>query len=470
MTRAWRRACAVATIVAVGSLGLIAAPANAKVESKTKTKCPRGAIDKAKSKPVEITMWHSMGGARANIDELTGLTDRFNASQSDVHVNLVNQTSYKETFQKFRAGLSSGDLPDLGQFEDTALQQLIDTKAVLPAQACIDAEKYDLSDHLKRVVDYWSVKGTLWPMPFNLSNPVFYYDKAAFRSAGLDPEKPPTTFDEVRSAAEKLKASGVVTKAGMGLKLDAWHLEQWLAKAGDPYVNNGNGRKARATKVEFDNKNGRRIFGFWSGMVRDGLAETNPTEGPSAIDNLIGIGTHSHAMTIDTSAALGTVTQILGTGQYADVEVGVAPMPGPSGNGGILVGGAGLYIVNKSAPEKQEAAWRFAKFLNDPQTQAEWAAATGYIPVRKSAVDLPPIQQRWSQNPGFKVAYDQLTSGVESTASAGPVIGDYQGVRDAVLEAEQGMFTQGTKPATALNQARSNADQAISEYNSRIGA
>jgi sn-glycerol 3-phosphate transport system substrate-binding protein len=456
-------------MAALGSLGLIAAPGGASVAAKSKAKCPLGAIDKAKGKPVEVTLWHSM--TSANLPSLVKLTDQFNSSQSDVHVNLVNQTSYKDTFQKYRAGLSSGDLPDLVQIDDTGLQQMIDSKSVLPAQACVDAENYDLSDNLKRVVDYWSVKGTLWPMPFNVSNPVFYYDKNAFREAGLDPDKPPTTFDELRATAEKLKTSGAVTKAGMGLKLDAWHLEQWSAKAGELYVNHGNGRKSRATKVEFDNKVGRDIFSFWSGMVSDGLAETNPADGPSAPDNLFGIPTHSHAMTIDSSAALGTITQLFSSGQYAsaNVELGVAPVPGPTGKGGILVGGAALYIVKKSAPEKQEAAWRFAKFLNEPETQATWAADTGYIPIRKSAVDLPQLQQRWTQVPAFRVAYDQLTSGVESTASAGPVIGDYQGVRDAVLEAEQGMFTQGTKPSTALKEARDNADEAISEYNSRIG-
>lgn len=466
MTGAWKRALVVASIVAVGSLGL-AAPGGATAEAKTKAKCPLGAIDKAKSKPVEITLWHSM--ARANFDSLVKLTDQFNASQSDVHVNLVNQTTYQETLQKYRAGLSSGDLPDLVQVEDTGLQQMIDSQSVLPAQACVDADHYDLSDHLKRVVDYWTVKGTLWPMPFNVSNPVFYYDKAAFRRAGLDPDKPPTTFEELRADAEKIRAAGASTAAPMGLKLDAWHLEQWSAKAGEPYVNNGNGRKARATKVAFDNRVGRGIFGFWSSMVNDGLAQTNPTDGPSAYDNLLGIGTHSHAMTIDTSATLGTITQVLSGGQYGDVELGVAPMPGPSGKGGILVGGAALYIVNKSAPEKQEAAWRFAKFLNDPQTQATWAADTGYIPIRKSAVGLPQIQQRWQDVPGFKVAYDQLNSGVDNTASAGPVIGDYQGVRDAVLEAEQGMFTQGTKPSSALSQARDNSNKVIADYNSRVG-
>ena len=145
------------------------------------------------------------------------------------------------------AGLSTGDLPDLVQIQDISLAQMIDTGSVLPAQACVKADHYDLSDHVKRVTDYYTVKGTLWPMPFNVSNPIFVYDKNAFTKAGLDPEKPPTTLDEVKADAQKLKDSGAVTKAGYGLKTDPWYLEQWLAKAGKPYVNNGNGRSSRAT-------------------------------------------------------------------------------------------------------------------------------------------------------------------------------------------------------------------------------
>ena len=162
-------------------------------------KCPLNALKKAKSKPVEITFWHS--AQRANEETLQRLTERFNSSQNDVRVTLVNQTGYNDKLKKFRAGLSSGDLPDLVMIEDTGLQQMIDTQAVLPAQSCIKADKYDLSDNIKRVVDYYTVKGTLWPMPFNVSNPVLYYNKNAFQAAGLDPNNPPKTLDEVKAAA-----------------------------------------------------------------------------------------------------------------------------------------------------------------------------------------------------------------------------------------------------------------------------
>jgi sn-glycerol 3-phosphate transport system substrate-binding protein len=428
--------------------------------------CPVGSITKA-AKPVSLLMWHSM--TRANEEELKRLADRFNAQQSDVRVSLVNQTSYRDTLIKYRAGLGSGDLPDLVQLEDTTVQQMVDTQSILPVQSCIDAEHVDLSDYSRRVLDRWSLNGVQWAMPFNISNPVLYYNKAAFRQAGLDPNVGPATLDDVRSASQKLKSAGVPSP--YGLKVEAWYLEQWMAKANQIYVNNDNGRKARATQVLFDNPEGRAIFQWMAGMVRDGLAATNPNQGPGEFDNLLGIGNKRLAMTVDTSAALGTISQILGSGQYRDVELGVAPIPAPAGvgGGGINVGGAALYISKRSAPEKQEAAWRFAKFLTQADVQAEWAAATGYIPLRASAVTMPAIQQQWTKNPGYKVAYDQLASGPNTTATQGPAIGDYQGVRDALVDAENSMFSQGRPPDEALAGAAKNATGAIQAYNARIG-
>jgi sn-glycerol 3-phosphate transport system substrate-binding protein len=455
-------------VVALGVLPALAAPGAAATPAKTNEKCPLDALKKAKDKPVQVTFWHSMN--RALEESITRLTDKFNSSQNDVRVKLVNQTSYEDTFEKFKQGLSSGDLPDFVQIQDISLQQMIDSQAILPAEACAKADHYKFDDHLRRVVDYYTVNGTLWPVPFNVSNPVLYYDKAAFRKAGLDPDKPPATLDEVRTASEKLKSTGAVNKAGFGLKIDSWFLEQWLAKAGDPYVNNGNGRKARATKVQFQTKTGQEIFDWMAGMVKDGLAETNPATGANGFNNLLGIGSHDHAMTVETSAALGTIAQVLSSGQYADVELGVAPMPGPSGKGGVLVGGGALYISKKSSPEKQAAAWRYGKFLNEPEQQAQWAADTGYVPIRKSAVNLAPVQQRWAQIPGFKIAYDQLTQGVNNTATAGPVIGDYQGVRDVVIDSEQAMFTQGKNPKASLKDAVTKSNKVIGDYNSRVGA
>ena len=422
--------------------------------------CPLGALTQA-SGPVQITMWESM--SQANGAALSALTDQFNSSQLQVHVTLVNQTSYDDTFAKFSAGLANGQLPDVAQMEDIDLQAVIDSRAALPVQSCINASGYSESDFVPRTVKYWTVGGVQWAMPFSVSNPVLIYNRAAFTKAGLNPDAPPATLADLATDAATLKKAGYA----MGLKLDPWHLEQWSALAGQLYANHDNGRTGRATAVSFDNPTGQQIFSTLAQMVRSGEAVTNPTTGPSQFDNLLGIGQGKYAMTIDSSAVLGTVYQLLP--QYKSVQLGVAPMPGRSGDGGVLVGGSALYDLARN-PAHQAAAWRFMTFLDEPANQAYWAAHTGYVPVRQSAASDPAMQKAWSAEPGLKVAYDQLLAGGTGAAAAGPVIGAYTDVRAAVLNAETSMYLSGVAPAVALRNAATSANSAISAYNQRIGA
>jgi sn-glycerol 3-phosphate transport system substrate-binding protein len=144
--------------------------------------------------------------------------------------------------------------------------------------------------------------------------------------------------------------------------------------------------------------------------------------------------------------------------------------PGPAGDGGVLVGGAALYLVKKgSSPAQQAASFEFTKWLNSPEIQADWSASTGYVPTRMSATKQPILANKWAQSTNYKVAYDQLVNGPNNAATSGPVIGAYQAVRDAILIAQQKMFTQNLAPAKALAEAKRGADAAILEYNQRVG-
>jgi sn-glycerol 3-phosphate transport system substrate-binding protein len=201
-------------------------------------------------------------------------------------------------------------------------------------------------------------------------------------------------------------------------------------------------------------------------MVDEHLA-LNVGRNPSDVDHLIAIGTRDAAMTIGTSAALRSVLTVLESGQFADVAPGVGPMPGPRG-GGVLVGGGALWIVARAAPEKQEAARLFARWLDEPEQQVAWHVGTGYIPIRVSATQLPPVQDLWRRQPAFKVAYDQLAQGATSAASVGPVIGAYGEVRDAVVKGLERMWLQGASPEAALRQAEQEANAAIADYNRRV--
>jgi len=424
--------------------------------------CPIGAIEEAGGGPVELTFWHSF--TRANEESLIRLVDAFNASQSDVVVNLVNQTTYEDLQEKFRAGLSSGDLPDVMLQSETALQQLIDSQAILPAQACIDAEEYALDDFLPRVLDYYTVEDVLYPMPFNVANPVLYFNTTAFEAAGLDPADPPQTLDEVRAAAETLQAAGTPTP--LALEIYGWLYEQWLAKAGDIYVNSGNGREGRATEAVFDTEFGVELMTWIDEMVDDGLAITTPT---GEIDHYLALGNGNAAMTVASASALGAVTQVLQSGEFAGTELGVGPMPGQSGDGGVIVGGGAIYMLNTSSDVEQEASWRFLRFLAEPEQVAQFAADSGYIPTRQSATEQPVLQAQWDADPGFKVAYDQFLAGTDNDASSGAVVAELPSLRGIIEDAMVEMVTQGKDPADAIADARERADEVIRDYNERLG-
>ena len=420
----------------------------------------------AATKPVEITFWHAM--ARANVDAVKELVKRFHASQDDVRVKLVQQPGYQESLTKYKAGLSTGDLPDVIQLEETTVQVMLDSQSTIPMQACVDADSYDLTDFLPRATAYYSTDDVLRSMPWSVSNPILMFNVSAFEKAGLDPANPPDTLEEVRAASQKIVDSGAA-KYGVALRIEPYINEFLFAKSGATYVNNGNGRKARATAAQLDSDIGLQIWTWWKSMVDDGLALNTGGEAGN-IDHLLAIGNKQAAMAFEASGVLGTIREVLESGQFPGVVMGAGPLPALTSGGGVPVGDGSLWIPKASSPEKRAAAWQLIKFLSEPAQQAYLSFAGGYVPIRKSAPDDPQLAETWSATPIFRVAYDQLVSGPLDDATVGSVIGDYQGVRDAVRDGLTAMLAQGKSPQEALAQAQSAADAAIQEYNTRVGA
>ncbi len=105
-----------------------------------------------------------------------------------------------------------------------------------------------------------------------------------------------------------------------------------------------------------------------------------------------------------------------------------------------------------------------------PEQQASLAVAGGFAPIRADATTVPVLAQKWAAEPIYRVSYDQLTTGAEDASTAGSLIGDYQGVRDAVKDGMLSMLTGGLSPTAALQKAQREADAAIKAYNDRVGA
>lgn len=417
--------------------------------------------------PVEIVFWHTM--VRTNLDWLVATTDAFNESQDDVRVVLRQQPTYQDLFTKYKAGLASGDLPDLVQMEETVVQQMIDSRSTIPVQACIDATDQDLSDFLPRALAYYESGGVQRAMPWAISNPVLFINRAAFRKAGLDPDDPPETLAEVREVSEAIVAAGGA-KYGIALKPAPYIYEFLLAKSGGEYVDHGNGRQSRAQHANLDSPESVAIWTWWRDMVADGLALDTGAD-PANIDHLLALANEAEgaAMTIESSSAIGPVDAILATGAFPGVEPATAPLPALTPGGGVPVGDGALWIARSSSLARRAAAWRFATYLNEAEQQASMAVAGGYVPTVRSATEVPELVAKWEAQPMFRAGYDQLLTGELSDANVGTLVGEYQALRNAVRDGLIRMLRQGVDPEEAASQAKAEADIAIQEYNDRVG-
>ncbi len=431
--------------------------------------CPTDALDGA-SGPVEITFWHGMNDVLE--DTLIELTDAYNASQDRVAVTLQNQTGYDAAIDKYIQS-SADSRPDMIQFPEYSLQTFAQSETLIPVGACIESSGFDTSEFLDRALDAYTFEGVQWSLPFNVSNPVLYYLLPKFEAAGLDPEVPPLTLEEMRAASQQIVDANAAT---YGWVLDSgpnsgggWFLEQWFARAGELYADNDNGRSAPATEVLFDNAAGVEFMTFVQDMINDGLAV-------SIGDNATGQDTYlklidpsaDGAMTIGTSAALGGVLGAIDGGLapgLTGADVGVGPMPGPSPDPGVNLGGASLWIVDGKGDEQAAASWDYITYLTTAEAQSQWAAATGYVPVREDALDLEPLLSTYAQDPRFRVAYDQMLGNVEP-ASLAPVLGPQREVRVATANATAAIFG-GADVASALADAAAQSNALIESYNQR---
>jgi sn-glycerol 3-phosphate transport system substrate-binding protein len=411
-----------------------------------------------------IELWHSMSGP------LTGALDRlvmdFNASQTEYRVEAVFQGSYVESLNKLIASLRGGDVPALIQLDDVSTQIMIDSGEIVPVQEFIDAEAYDLSDFDPRALSYYSQGGVLYSMPFNLAGPILYYDRRAFEEAGLDPNQPPRTLDEVRAYSEQLMVRnerGEVTRAGIALQISPWLFEQMLAKQGALYVDGANGRQERASEALFASAQGRAIIEWYDEMVESGLAIGT---GRSGTDAMLAVAQGRAAMAMESTAALGAVVALIAVSGEDPARLGTGPLPAPEGEGGgIVLGGASLWLLRDRPEEVQRGAWAFLKFAMEPEQQAQWHADTGYFTSRLSAYDLPAAVRRRQQFPQFETAVRQLRDSPDNTATQGALVGPFNEVRSLVVRAFEEVLGGGADPDLALERAAEEATDVIQEYN-----
>jgi sn-glycerol 3-phosphate transport system substrate-binding protein len=439
--------------------------------------CPVDALKDATA-PVEVLMWYQLNGKVKDV--LLSQIDKYNASQSKVKVRAESQGSdYDELFDAYKRGIPTKALPDIVVTDETATRFLVDSGTVIAAQKCYEADHLSTDGFNQAAINYYKVGGVLYPGTASLSDLVTYYNKAQFTRAGLDPNKPPQTLDEVRRYAEVIKQKGIVDKP-VTMKLASWFLETQLTGAHQSVVNNDNGHgPGRTEKATFDTDTARKIYDWVKQMTADGLLN-GKADSPGQFEHLLAMSQQSASMTIETSTAVTTISAVLGgdtsvareagvnaTTNLTKDDVGVGPVFGVTAGGKAQIGGNAWYITNAHAPAQQAGAWDLIKWWNQAPQQKVWHMEGSYLPFLNSVAQDPEVQAFWRDTFSgqmLKVAYDELATGIDPTFG-GPAIGPYQQTRNILRSSLDRAALPGSNPDAIVKQAVTETDAALKTYN-----
>ena len=419
---------------------------------------------------IKVTFWYGLTGFNGEV--VKSLVNRYNTSQTKYFVEAISQPDYDATINKLNTSLAGGELPNLVQVYDIGTQRMVDTKKIVPVQqlAAKDNQLAMINDLEPALASYYTIGGTLYSMPFNSSAPVMYFDKTAFKAAGLDVNKRVWTYDELLAATKKLTvkaADGTVSRYGIGFTLYSWILEEEIATQGALFTDPANGRETRARSFQFNGMAGQNWLNFLKSSMDSGVAECYGVDGganSTARDSAFVSG--KAAITFNSIAALrGYAANAEKAGK--GVDVGVAYIPRPAGaKGGVIIGGASLWITSTGSAEQQAGSWDFVKFASSPASQAYFAGNTGYYPVRKAAYNVPDMKATLTKFPQFQVAIDQLHESPKAVATAGAVFGTFVKARSNIQSAMEQFITGKTATAKqALDDAAKKSATELEEYN-----
>jgi len=433
-----------------------------------------------------VVLWQGSYVGRTSA-ALQAIADAYNASQKKVTVRVETQgASYDELRQNYEQAMNGKQLPAIVAGEDTWTQFMADNGTVLPASQCMKVDKdprAKMAYLLPSVTAAYTVDGVQWPAAFAVSTIVLYYNRTAFKAAGLDPDKPPATLAEVKAAAQKLKDAGQGKSGPLVMKMDPWFIEHLVTGAHQTVVNNDNGRDGkRATKTTFDSPAVGTAMDFLAETRRDGLL--NPVANSKQIDHYLAVATQGSDMLFETSTAITLIAGVVEgnldlkkeLGDQVDVnipagfkvpfEVGVATYPGIKEAGKGQVGGSAWYITNTGSPAVQSAAWDFIKYFNQVDNQVRWTREGSYLPVRDEAQRQLEADPAWSSSlvgRWITIAYNGMKT--LDAKFPGPLIGPYDVFRDDLAAAMESVTLQNADPAAELAKAGSGIDAALKKYN-----
>jgi sn-glycerol 3-phosphate transport system substrate-binding protein len=412
----------------------------------------------------------SAGGARAATDidlffpvpvdgqlarDMATLIKQFNAAHPDIKATPVYTGTYDETLIKTRSATQAGKPPAAVIMSANFLADLVIEDEIVAFDDLIARDGANNDQFMSRFFPALHgnavIDRRVYGVPFQNSTPLLYYNADQFREAGLDPDRPPQSWDDLVAAAKKLtrREGDRVTRWGILMPSNydygGWILSALTMSNGGRYFNEEYGGE-----IYYDTPTTLGALTFWSDLVHKHKVHAAGEQKAPAISTAFLSGQVS-MMLLST----GSLTHVRTNAKFP-YKVAFVPK---NVRHAVPIGGASLVQPRGLDEAKRAAGWTLIKWLTAPEQSGWWSRATGYFAPNMAAYKQPEMVEFMTKNPDAKIAIDQL-------AYAKPWFATYKtvAVRKAMEDELQAMLAGKKTPKEAAVAAQRAADDIMRPY------
>ena len=392
----------------------------------------------------ELTMYYPIAVGGKLTEVVDGIVSDFEAANPDIKVNAIYSGNYDDTRVRALSALASGDPAQLAVMFSIDAYDLIEQDLVMAFDDISGVDKNWLNSFYPALMANGNIEGKTWGIPFQRSTIVAYYNKDLFRAAGLDPEAPPTTWDEIISMGKTLTKDGTY-----GLMIPSTGYPYWMFQA----LAIQNGKEVMSNDgltTYFDDQTVIDTLDFWKSLS---------TEHGIMPEGTVEWGTLRQAFLEGKTAMMWHSTgNLTAVKNNASFDFGVAELPA-NVRKGSPTGGGNFYVFKETSSEERAAALKLIEFMTSPEQAAAWSIATGYMGVSPAAYETEALKKYTSEFPPALVARNQLEHAVAEFSTF-----ETARVREGLNNAIQAALTSAKSSADALKEAQSAAVRLLRDY------
>ena len=394
----------------------------------------------------ELTMYYPIAVGGALTEVVDGIVADFESENPDIKVNAIYSGNYDDTRVRALSALASGEPAQLAVMFSIDAYDLIEQDLILPFEevATSDADKAWLNSFYPALMANGAIEGQTWGIPFQRSTIVAYYNKEMFTATGLDPESPPTTWDEMIEMGKALTKGDTY-----GLMIPSTGYPYWMFQA----LAIQNGKEVMSNDgltTYFDDPTVVETLEFWKSLS---------TEHKIMPEGTVEWGTLRQAFLEGQTAMMWHSTgNLTAVKKAASFDFGVAELPA-NVRKGSPTGGGNFYLFKDTTEEERTAALKLMRFMTAPDQAAAWSIGTGYMGVSPAAYETDALKAYTAEFPPALVARNQLENAVAEFSTF-----ETARVRDGLNNAIQSALTGAKEPADALAEAQSSAVRLLKDY------